>query len=629
MKKLTILLILAFVGASYAAIPELVEQLGSTNLAVQTEARARLFAECSHAGRPGAEAERKAVCQAICAVLKPDSPPAVASELVRNLQRIGAEESVRTLVSLMGSPDAHLRDDARQALEVNPSPAAGQALLSELEKARDPHWTAGLITALGERGGQGTSSVIAAYLNSTDPLIFMAAVKALGRLAEPEGIKAMVRQRGGENGVRKAALDAALFETRHKAVFEKLYAGSEPDEVRAVALLGWVMNNGTRVAADAMASGHAGFQSAVIEAASQRGDTALYNVVASRMDTLPPPLQVQAMGVLEFSGNRSYARVIEPLLEADDVSLQDAAAQALACIGTAESIQALLSSGTAESRKALGILHAHAADRILEQEAAGAGENTRRAVSINALARRGRRDLRTQFFSYAAEEDKAVSESAVAALGMIGDLSNLQPLAELMLARETEPLSRTILEAIVEVMRRSTRPDEAVSILLAQREGASVRGEALILQALAQVGTREALAPVVQACTSSDEKLQKQAVKLLGGWTSDNALPAMLDLAGGDTFSLANHVVLMRGVSRLLAGQKKLDEPVALLALETCRRADEKKMIIATLAKARSPEAKTALQACLLDPELKAEAEAALNKTAKNGKNKGKKRKKS
>jgi HEAT repeat protein len=287
---------------------------------------------------------------------------------------------------------------------------------------------------------------------------------------------------------------------------------------------------------------------------------------------------LQALGALEFSGNRSYATVVEPLLKSDDPLVQDNASRALARIGTANSVAPLIANGRKDARRALGQLDVKGVDKTLEKIAATGNDNTR-ATAIEALAIRGRQDLMPAFFKYAAADGKETSKAAFKAIGMIGDLSNLQQLTQLMIAKEGDPVSRDILQAIVEIMRRSTEPAKAVEILVAQMNGASPRSQANILQALVQTGSKEALEPVAEACKASDEALQKQAVKLLGGWKNDSGLPAMIELAGDDSLSLANHVTIMRGVSRLLAGQRRPNTKLADQALEVCRRSEEKQMI--------------------------------------------------
>ena len=65
---------------------------------------------------------------------------------------------------------------------------------------------------------------------------------------------------------------------------------------------------------------------------------AIYDLLAENLGSLPPSLQVQAMGVLEFSGIRNHAAVIEPLLASGNEHCRNAAAQALARMGTKDSV---------------------------------------------------------------------------------------------------------------------------------------------------------------------------------------------------------------------------------------------------------------------------------------------------
>jgi HEAT repeat protein len=584
MLKKTLFTLLLSVAVSHAAVKELIPSLTSDDLNVQTQARLDLLAVCSNAGRPDAETERVAVCLEICEVLKKNQPVVtVVQPMINNLERIGGEESVPTLVKYLGHKDEHIRDDARRALSVNPSAAAGQALGAQLKmrRARPPKETAGYIYALGERKESGASRLIAGYLSSKDQEIFIAAVKALGRLNEDAGIKALLVQRPGEQGFRRMQIDAALFETNRSALFEKFYAETESAQVRSVALLGLLLQGDSAKAPEAMASGDPALQVAVIEAALQGRDAKVYDSVAESLESLPSHIQLQALGALEFSGNRSYAKVVEPLLVSPDPLIRQSASTALARIGSADSVAGLITSGTSASRRALGMLNVDGVDEVLEMEAARKGDDVRRAVAIEALAIRGRRDLMQSFFAYAAEDGPETSKSAVKAVGMIGDLSNLEQLARLMVAMEASPISRDILGAIVEIMRRSTEPGKAVEILVARMDGASPRSQSNILKALEQTGSNEALESIVEACRSDDETLQKQAVKLLSGWKSDNAIPDMIELASDKSMSLANHVTIMRGVSRILAGQNKrqFKKEQAVAALEACRREEEKQMI--------------------------------------------------
>ena len=124
---------------------------------------------------------------------------------------------------------------------------------------------------------------------------------------------------------------------------------------------------------------------------------------------------------------------------------------------------------------------------------------------------------------------------------------------------------------------------------MAKMDRASPRSQANILKVLAESGSPAALNPLADACRSSDEQLQKTAIKALGGWKNVNGIPTMLALAGDESISLTNHVVLMRGVSRLYAGSntRRLKKEDVQKAIDTCRRQDEKDALQATLKKVK------------------------------------------
>jgi len=585
----TILSIVLMATTVHASVQEFLPKLASDDLAEQTQARLDLFSVCSNTGRAGAEEERKAVCLEICQALQNKLPMTSMFSLIRNLERIGGEESVPTLVQLMGHSDERVRDDARRALSMNPSDAAAQALGAQLKsrKARSAETTAGLIYGLGERKQAGSSKLITGSLKSKNQEVFIAAVKTLGALNEDAGVKALFERQSMEEGFRKMQIEAALFSTGRKAVYEALYADGESAHVRSTALLGLILQGDTGKSEKAMTSGDVALQLAVIEAALQGKDPKVYDAVAQHIGSLPSHIQLQALGALEFSGNRDYATSVEPLLKSSDIFVQDNASRALARIGTADSVAFLMANGRGDARRALGQLNVEGVDAELEKIAGASSDVNSRAVAIDALAIRGRQDLIPIFLKYAAADDGASSTAAIKAVGSIGNLSHVEALTDLMIAKEASPVSRDALNAIVAIMRRSTTPGKAVDVLVLRMNSASPRSKANMLQALVQSGSKEALEPIVEACNSSDEKLQKQAIKLLGGWQDMNGIPAMLEMASDDSMSLANHVTLMRGVSRLYAGGQpwKLKKADVQKAIDVCRRPEEKEALQATLKK--------------------------------------------
>ena len=106
----------------------------------------------SHASRPGAETERSTLAQVLCGKIETaEVPAAVRNWFILQLERIGKDESVKTLTNLLSSEDRELRDCARRALEKNPSDAAAQSLERAMKQASDPAWKAALINSLQQR----------------------------------------------------------------------------------------------------------------------------------------------------------------------------------------------------------------------------------------------------------------------------------------------------------------------------------------------------------------------------------------------------------------------------------------------------------------------------------------------
>jgi len=93
--------------------------------------------------------------------------------------------------------------------------------------------------------------------------------------------------------------------------------------------------------------------------------------------------------------------------------------------------------------------------------------------------------------------------------------------------------------------------------------------------------------------------LRKQSIRLLAAWQNDNALEDMLSLAADDSLPLADHVLLMRGATRLLAAQNQRNrqEGMIILAMITCRRPDELSALVPLLSNARTEEGRAAYEA--------------------------------
>jgi|GEM_PF-191111 HEAT repeat protein len=112
------------------AVKPLAEVMLDTDMETSRAAKRALWLIVRHAGRPNAQAERKAVSKELVALL-PKSTAAVRREMLWMLSEIGDDDAVPAIAELL--QDAEAREDARMALERIPGKKATQALAAALK----------------------------------------------------------------------------------------------------------------------------------------------------------------------------------------------------------------------------------------------------------------------------------------------------------------------------------------------------------------------------------------------------------------------------------------------------------------------------------------------------------------
>src|SRR5437899_6858445 len=114
-------------------IKDIGQKLGGHDLYARGEAAKMLEMLCNHASRPGADAERAAVCKAMLKVLGPDTPKMGRVWLLRQIEKNGRAEVVNILAGLLLDPDELIRQHALLALANNPTEEAADKLREALK----------------------------------------------------------------------------------------------------------------------------------------------------------------------------------------------------------------------------------------------------------------------------------------------------------------------------------------------------------------------------------------------------------------------------------------------------------------------------------------------------------------
>jgi len=126
----------AWLGAAEIGAPAvkpLASLMSDERLEVGRAAKNGLWRIVRHAGRPGADRDKKAVIAELVSLLGEKAPASVLREVLWMLSEIGGDESVTPIAALLS--DAELREDARMALERIPGPKSLDALKAGLKTA--------------------------------------------------------------------------------------------------------------------------------------------------------------------------------------------------------------------------------------------------------------------------------------------------------------------------------------------------------------------------------------------------------------------------------------------------------------------------------------------------------------
>jgi HEAT repeat protein len=188
----------------------------------------------------------------LAAVLSSSDSRDAKDYALRTLRVIGTAESVSAIAPLLEDKD--LSHMARYALELNPSPEAGNALREALPKVSGK-LKIGVIGSLASRHDTESVAAIAASLTDTDKDVACTAAHALGAIGDADAAMQL-----GEflakapDEVKPAATDAYLASAEKLAkngkkseaiaIYKSLMGEGEPKHVRLAATHGLLMASG-------------------------------------------------------------------------------------------------------------------------------------------------------------------------------------------------------------------------------------------------------------------------------------------------------------------------------------------------------------------------------------------------
>ncbi len=610
--------------------------MGAENLLDRERPQQEFEQLCFRVGRPGADAERTLLCQAVVAHLGPETPRPARVWLLRQLERLSREESVAALARTLDDDDTEIRDLARRALQNNPSPAAAAALRKALDKATEPAWQVALINSLAARRDEAAVPQLVRLAGHGDLSVAAAAIAGLGDVGNRRALDALsALWRGPEQDRRESAAAALvhaadrlveLGQTRRAAgLYAMIYNPAVAERLRAAALRGLAATDPEQAVPCLLDTIRGrrdpGLQLLAVRLLADVPGDDITQMLAAELPSLPPDIQAVMLDALATRGARSTKPAVIKALASDDARVRIAALEALQKLGDAADV-VVLGTMAAEStgperdtaRRALARLRGPSLDAVILADLRDA-RPALRAELLRALSARRHREALPTFFKEARHPDELVRVAALGALGELAAPGDATALVHLLMEAEGEAVRSAAEDAIVAVCARIEEPQQRAGPVLALWPYAPPAAQPALISALGRIGGSAALERIRAARSSASTELVDAAVRALSKWATAGVLDDLLDIARRSD-SKTHRVLALEGYIRLL-GLPNEREPQATAALyqtafSLAERPEEKKQVLSGLATVVHLDALKLAQQCREDETLRAEAESAV-----------------
>jgi len=534
------------------------------------------------------------------------------------LSIVGSASEVPALAKLVSDKD--LGYPARLALERIPGDEPLAAMRAALAAASGEARVS-LINSLAARRDAKAVADIAKLLTDADAATTGAAMEALGKIGGAEATGALMAADGKVPAALKPRLSVALLRCAERLqpkdampILEKLCRANQPAFIRIAAFPAWagtLGEKGEELILAALGSGDRTKQTAAVRALRSTHSPALVMGATERMKKLSADLQVQVIVLLSERGDAAALPVIADAVESKEPSVREAALAAFGVVGN-DSIVAFLAKqaeeATDDERKiivaSLARLRGGGVEAAMTAELKQAVPAVQREL-IRALVARNAKSALPALIEASRGKDDGVRKEAIAALGKLGDKTTCAPL--LAMAEHSQAAEA----ALVAICRR----EGTLEPVLAAFGPASAAKKAALLGVLGGVGGPQALEAVRSAMKSGDVEQRLAAVRALAEWSDAAPLDELAAFAAA-TEDAKCKAFALRGVAKLapLAKDRPPADVVKLLsgALAAGGGVGERRALLGALGNFHGAAALKAAEACLKDPELAAEAKAAI-----------------
>ncbi len=526
------------------------------------------------------------------------------------LSVIGTKASVPVLARLLTDPPTS--DMARYALERISAPEAGEALRAGLSKVGGKE-RIGVINTLGQRRDPLAVALLVPLVTNPDQPTAIAAVNALGRIADTSSQKALAGLRKSATGaIREPVLDAyvrCLDEMANKgdkagalAGYRELYSSSEPSTTRLAALRGIAAIEGpkaTQTLAEAVEKGDEDVRAAAIGLLAATPSPEVTGLLTGAYPKLPPRGRVQVLTALVTRGDSAAAPLLMGALKDDAVEVRVAGLEGIGKLGDSSHVLRLaeIAADTQDpergaARLSLYRLKADGVDKVVLDNLNSVPAKQKIEL-IRAAGERRIESATNVLLKAAKDSNMDVRRESRRALRETAQTQHIPALLGLLDDAETASERADLETALVATLKRYEMSGiDSISSALGSTNNVDTKASLLVV--MGRTGQASSLNQLRAALKADEPAVQRAAILGLTEWPTPDPLPDMLDAA--KTNQVRSHQILaLRGYLRLvgLRSQRSRAESVSLLeqAVKLAQQDDEKKTVLSMLPRFASPEA--------------------------------------
>jgi len=590
----------------------------------------------TYVSRTGKEEQRRMYAKTVIKALDSERNENVKAFLIRQLQRCGKKESVRSLKRYLSDP--MLSEPAAQALLAIGSNEAEKILVRSLNAVSQKN-KATVIKALGEFKSQRAVRKILKYSSTHDRELRSVTLFALANIGDPRA----------EDVLNKFAVTAGPYERAQAPSLYLLYAqrlaekgnrllgvnicrelirshmSPQESHIACAALNTMVDILGEKSFEDllvAMDSPSKEFRMKALELTDRMPGQEATAKWINKLENSRPEVRAEIIGMLEKRGDTSVLDVVLSELKSEALCVRIAAIPAAVSLGDSAvlcELWPLLQSDSEEEIEVLKLALLRFSTPLIVPEAARIMMDVpslARIALVEILTERQAKEFVDVVFFQAKSEEESLREAALTALERLSREEDLPRLMNMFM--ETSENTETLLlqNAVVASANLIEDKESRADLLLTALETSEGRKHLDLLRILPRIGGTKALHTVIEKTGNEDARVQSVAVYSLAKWPDIDALEAVrrvILITENPTF----RYVSLQGYIRLIQeAELTPEEQYSLLSdvFDAAVEPEDKKVILSGLSRIKSKQSLRHVVAFLQDPELQSNAARAVTR---------------